>query len=91
METTTISQIEETINTGLLTLADWVAIAVAAGNKPLWGWNKWVEYGSNIEAAKGWDLNQWGAVANLLGVRMGWAVNRRDELLADGGESEHVS
>lgn len=81
MATETVSQVETTINTASLTLADWVAIADAAGNKPLWGWNKWVEFGSNVEIARSWDLNQWGAAADLLGVSLGWAMNRRDELI----------
>lgn len=78
--TTMVSQTEKTIDPVELTLTDWVAIAEAAQNKPLWGWNKWIEFGDNIEIARAWDLNQWGAAAELLGVSLGWALKRKEEL-----------
>lgn len=66
---------ELTIETGKLTVTDWIAIAESVGNSKLWGHQNWLKSADD----KTLSLENWKVLGEALGYKSGWAYIKLGE------------
>ncbi|NET59599.1 MAG: hypothetical protein F6K47_26660 [Symploca sp. SIO2E6] len=73
-----MEQLKPTIEVEKLTLADWLSLAQAIGNEPLWGFFRWLEL-TPSEVLESLSRKQVKEIAERLDYSIGWIESRITE------------
>lgn len=74
-------QLSQTAQPKELTLKDWLVLAEAVGNKPMWGYYEWIDI-ADRDDVKSLSLQDWEVIAEELERDEKWAYYRYKEFSA---------